>query len=105
MNARELVWTRAAESDLQTIFESLDEAEDGRGERFLRLVDDALELLRHFPEMAPMYDKPFRRLLISSRIHGIFYCIEDRGILIHAVADLRRDPRELKDRFRRAIGG
>lgn len=104
MSRRELIWTKAAEADLQTIFEYQEEFESGQGERFLALVDDALELLRVFPEMAPVYAPPFRRLLFASCNHGIFYVIEDRGIIIHAVADLRRDPSELRARFKRAKG-
>ena len=104
MNRRELIWTKAAEADLQTIYEYHEESETGHGDRFLALIDDALELLRVFPEMAPVYSPPFRRLLFASRYHGIFYVIEDRGIIVHAVADLRRDPAELKARFKRAKG-
>ena len=94
----EIVWTRGAEADLQAAYEV--EEKYGVGEEFLRLIDAAVELLKQFPEMAPIYQRPFRRLLIKDGKHGLFYTIENRGIILHAVADLRRDPEELRRRFR-----
>ena len=100
----ELVWTRAAESDLQEIFEQCEEAREGSGERFVSLLGAAVELLRQFPEMAPVFDPPLRRLVLNARHHGVFYTLEPRGIILHAVADLRRDPEELRLRLRRITG-
>jgi plasmid stabilization system protein ParE len=99
----EVVWTRGAEADLQAAYE----IEEGRqaGEEFLRLIDAAIELLKQFPEMAPFYERPFRRLLIKDGKHGLFYTVENRGIVLHALADLRRDPDELKRRFRKLASG
>jgi hypothetical protein len=62
------------------------------GDELLQLVDAAIELLKQFPEMAPFFARPFRRLVIKNGIHGLFYTIESRGIVLHAFADLRRDP-------------
>jgi plasmid stabilization system protein ParE len=101
---RELVWTRAAESDLQEIYSQLENARENVGRRFLKLLDAALELLRQFPEMAPVFDPPLRRLVLNGRKHGIFYTLEPRGIILHAVADLHRDSEELRHRFRRITG-
>ena len=100
----ELVWTRAAESDLQEIVAQLEDAHEDSGQRFLSLVDASLELLRQFPEMAPLFDPPLRRLVLHARRHGLFYTIEPRRIILHAVADLRRDPEALRRRLRKIIG-
>ena len=97
---REIVWTRAAEADLQAAYEEIEQFQEGAGDNFLLLIDAAIELLKHFPEMAPFFHSPFRRLLIKDGVHGIFYTIEDRGIILHAVADLRKDPNDLRRRFR-----
>jgi hypothetical protein len=51
--------------------------------------------------MARMYDSPVRRLVIRDGRHGLFYTVEARGVILHAVADLRGNPEELKRRFRR----
>src|SRR3954462_3600576 len=98
---REVVWTRGAEADLQSIYDKLEEFSPGTGDRFLELIDAAIELLRQFPEMARMFEEPFRRLVVKDGRHGSFYTIEARGIILHAVADLRRDPEELRRRFRK----
>ena len=99
----ELVWTGAAEADLQEIFNELEDAQEGSGERFLLLMDASLELLRLFPEMAPPFEPPVRRLVLNSRRHGLFYVFEPRGIILHAVADLRRDAEQLRRRLRRLL--
>jgi plasmid stabilization system protein ParE len=100
----DLVWTRAAESDLQEIFAQCEDAREGSGVAFMSLVDAALSLVRQFPEMAPLFDPPMRRLVLHGRRHGLFYTLEARGLVLHAVADLRRDPEELRRRLRRITG-
>ena len=101
----EVVWTRGAEADLQSIYERLEESSAGTGDRFLELISAAIELLRQFPEMAAVFEKPFRRLVVRDGRHGLFYTIEARGIILHAVADLRGDPEDLRRRFRRIKAG
>jgi plasmid stabilization system protein ParE len=101
---REVVWTRGAEADLQSIYDELEDLSPGTGDRFLELLDAAIELLRQFPEMARIFEEPFRRLVVKDGRHGLFYTIEARGIILHAVEDLRRDPEELRRRFRKIKG-
>lgn len=98
---REVVWTRAAEADLQAEYQTLEDSKEGAGETFVVLIDAAIQLLRQFPEMAPEFEKPFRRLVIKNGRHGLFYAVEKRGIVVHALADLRREPRELRRRLQR----
>jgi plasmid stabilization system protein ParE len=98
---REVVWTRGAEADLLDLYQRLDETNSESALRLLQLIDAAVELLRQFPEMARMYDSPVRRLVIRDGRHGLFYTVEARGVILHAVADLRGNPEELKRRFRR----
>ncbi len=97
----EIVWSLGAEIDLQDIYERFEDRTVGSGDAFMELIDSALALLRHFPEMAPIYEPPIRRLLINIRKHGVFYSFEKRGLILHAVADLRDNPGLLKERFKR----
>lgn len=99
----EVVWTRAAESDLQAVYNELESFDEGLGDNFLSLVDSSIELLKQFPAMAPIYAFPFHRLRLRDRKHGLFYTIEPRGIILHAITDLRRDPEELRLRFRKLL--
>jgi plasmid stabilization system protein ParE len=100
----EIVWTRGAEADLAAIYEELEERQAGSGDRLLLQANSALELLRYFPEMAPSFDPPIRRLLLNRRRHGLYYTVENRGIIIHAVANLHTDPAILRTRFRKLRG-
>lgn len=99
----EIVWTRGAEVDLQSIYDDIEDSYPGSGDRLLRLLDASLHLLRHFPELVSYYDPPIRRLVLSSKRHGLFYTVESRGIILHAVADLQREPNLLKERFRQIL--
>lgn len=38
--------------------------------------------------MAPIYAGSYRRLVLRIPKYGIFYTIEARGIIVHAVCDL-----------------
>jgi hypothetical protein len=42
--------------------------------------------------MAPMFVKPVRRLVIGSTGYGLFYSLEARGIIVHALVHLSRNP-------------
>jgi plasmid stabilization system protein ParE len=102
---RDIVWTRGAEADLQEVYDDLEAFREGAGENFFSLIDASVELLRQFPEMAAIFEAPLRRLLLNDGRYGLFYVIEDRGIILHAVADLRRNPDELRRRFRKLVRG
>ncbi len=94
-----VIWSADGESDLRKMFEQFEDRAEGSGEPFLLALDASLELLRSFPEMAPMYSKPFRRLLVGRGKAGVFYVVENRGIIVHAVQDLRQDPRQIRRRL------
>ena len=98
----DVVWTRGAESDLQAAYDDAETANEA-GDELLQLVDASIQLLKQFPEMAPFFERPFRRLVIRNGIHGLFYTVENRGIVLHAFADLRRDPEDLRTRLRRIV--
>jgi len=98
MNA-EIVWTAQAEDDLQQAYNRLDAVSADKGAQFIRAVDGALTLIRTFPRLAPLYEPPFRRLLVKKSYYGVFYAVENRGIIVHAVIDLRQDPRGILKRL------
>lgn len=55
---REIVWTWAAEADMQGIFAAAEDAADGTGVSFLGQVEKASTLLLNFPRMAPAWRDP-----------------------------------------------
>ena len=100
----EIVWKQGAENDLLEIFSSLDEHEQGLGEAFVERLDFTLANLRQYPEIAPIFEPPVRRLVIGSTGFGLFYSVESRGIIVHALVHLARNPETIRARIRRLLG-
>jgi plasmid stabilization system protein ParE len=99
MNA---VWTLGAEADAQRIYEHHENREEGAGDRFYDEVLSSVRLLEAFPEIGPVVHRgKVRRVLVFNRHYGLFYVAERRGVMLHALLDLRQDPttimRRLKD--------
>jgi plasmid stabilization system protein ParE len=74
------------------------------GERFVSRLDFTLQNMRLYPEMAPLFEPPVRRLVIGATGFGLFYTVEARGIIIHAVLHVSRNPERIRDRIRRLLG-
>jgi plasmid stabilization system protein ParE len=88
----EIVWTWAAEADLQRFFAEAEDIQEGRGVELLTQVETATALLAQFPRMASSWRFPVRRLMIKRRKLALFYVPESRGIVIIGIADIRCDP-------------
>jgi plasmid stabilization system protein ParE len=100
----EIVWKQGAEQDLLEIFSDLEEREEKSGGLFVLKLDATLENLRLHPEMAPLFEAPMRRLVIGSSGFGLFYSVESRGIIVHALIHLSRSPETIRARIRRLLG-
>jgi|GEM_PF-639723 len=100
---REIVWTWAAEADMQRFYAEAEDQEEAKGLELLVLAEKATVLLLCFPQMAPQWRHPVRRLILRRRHLALFYVPEPRGIVIIGVADMRRDPEslwgEIRDRL------
>ncbi len=70
------------------IFAEIEELREGGGERFTRLLDGTLQSLRRHPQMAPVFERPVRRLVAGNSGYGLFYTVEPRGIIVHALLHL-----------------
>ncbi len=88
---REAIWTTRAEADLLREFTRSEEALTDSGTQLLLAVEAAVNLLQLNPRMAPSYSGRYRRLVLRNRRFGIIYIVEPRGIIIHAICDLRQD--------------
>ncbi len=96
----EIVWTLAADLDLQAIYERLDLRSPGAGEVFFEAVLEKTRQLQMFPRVGPVVHRGFiRRVLVSERYYGLFYSVESRGIILHAILDLRRNPEHIAERL------
>lgn len=88
-----------AESDMLGHYIHFEEVNPGLGDRFYARLDESLGLLANLPEMAPAYIKPFRRLLMRGFPLGVFYVLEHKRTIIHAILDLRQAPETIKRRL------
>lgn len=99
---RQVVWTLAAESDVQAVYERLEDFGTGIGDRFYTELLSSIKLLEIFPETGPVvYGNSVRRVLVFNRNYGLFYISERRGIILHALLDLRQDPQSVINRLSR----
>jgi plasmid stabilization system protein ParE len=92
----DLILLLQADHDIQTAFNRYEEFQDGRGEVFMRHLDAALTLLRQHPEIAPVYEGRYRRMLIRDFPYGIFYEVQPKRIVVAAIVDLRQDPETIR---------
>ncbi len=60
----DLILLLQADLDIQAAFGRYEEYQTGRGQVFMRQLDAAFTLLRRYPEIAPVYMGPYRRMLI-----------------------------------------
>jgi len=94
VSSHEIVLLQGAQSDLLSIYAT-------QGERAYLRVDNALGILRLFPEAGPMHYKARIRRLVVTRTHfGIFYSVTGSRILVGAVMDLRQSPKVIEGRLR-----
>ena len=98
---REIVVLAGADDDLQKIFNQLEDRQDGRGRVFMAEVDRQLGWLCDFAHIRPYYREPFRKQRVPDTMIAIFYTSEPRGVMVHAILDLRQDPRAI---YRRLFG-
>ena len=96
----EIVWTLSADLDLQVIYERLDIHKPGIGDQFFEAVLEKTRQLQMFPRIGPVVHRGFiRRVLVFERCYGLFYSVESRGIILHAILDLRRNPEHIEQRL------
>ncbi len=92
-----------AETDVQRIYNRLTNYRDGAGEEFLDRLGGIFRLLEAFPELGLPRQLGFRRILVPGHVYGVYYQIEARGVMVHAVADLRQDPAALEKILRERL--
>jgi toxin ParE1/3/4 len=95
----DLVFLLSADTDIQSAYEFYESYQEGRGRIFMRHLDLAFGRLRAFPEIAPVFHEPYRRLLVHGFPYGIFYTIEGKRIIVSGVMDLRQDPNSIRQRL------
>ncbi len=71
----------------------------GLGIEFLSEVERAVDAIKRVPTSWPIIDGQLRRRLLRRFPFGVLYRIEGEGIIIIAIAHLRRKPNYWKTRL------
>lgn len=87
-----LVYTGRAKIEMEAAFEWYEKQRRGLGFEFLDCIEAAINGLLVFPEMYQLCYANFRRCVIRRFPFSIFYTVEEKEIIIHAVFDNRQDP-------------
>ena len=89
-----------AEAEILDTQARLEDRSRGLGDRFNENTERALDQIAAFPECGPVCVGPFRRLLVRDFPLGIFYSVDGRRTVVHAVMDLREEPTAIARRPR-----
>jgi len=87
-----LRYTGKAKDDLEIAFGWYEEQRLGLGFEFLDCVEAMIETIQEFPKLYAMHHDRFRRALVRRFPFSIFYTIEEKDIIVHAIFDNRQDP-------------
>jgi plasmid stabilization system protein ParE len=90
-----LRYTNRAKDDVVIAFAWYEEQRKGLGFEFLDCVENSIHNILQMPKLYPTQHADFRRVLVRRFPFSIFYSIENKGIIIHAVFDNRQDPERL----------
>ena len=93
----EIVILLGAEIDLQALYER--QASPARAERLEAEILSAFRQLAQFPLSSSEFASGFRCFRLRAFPYGLFYKVEGRRILIHAVLDTRQDPASIRRRL------
>ncbi len=92
------VWTAMAQRQVQHIFAQNEDHRPGSGVEWLAILDAATEQLRKYPESAPLWREPYRRLVLHRHL-GIFYAVLGRRLVINGIFPLSMSPRAILTRL------
>jgi len=71
----------------------------GLGEDYLSEIERAVAAIAKSPKTWPIIEGNLRRRLVRRFPFGILYCVEPEGIVIIAIAHLRRKPGYWQERI------
>ena len=87
-----LRYSATAKDDLRIAFQWYEAQRRGLGMAFLDCVEAAIETILEMPKLYAEHHANFRRALVRRFPFSIFYTIEEKEIVLHAVFDNRQDP-------------
>jgi len=77
-----ITFTRKAQNDIDSAYEWYEDQVAALGERFLTVVESALERIGESPYAFPLYENQIRRLVLSRFPYVIYYEVNAEQIII-----------------------
>ena len=93
----EIVILLGAEIDLQALYER--QTSTARAELLETEMLSAFQQLLHFSRSASEFESGYRCVRLRAFPYALFYKVEGRRILLHAVLDTRQDPASIRRRL------
>jgi toxin ParE1/3/4 len=90
-----LRYTSRAGNDLIIAFEWYEKQRRGLGFEFLDCVEAVIETIQQMPQLYANHHNHFRRALIRRFPFSIFYTMEEKTLVVHAIFDNRQNPARL----------
>lgn len=90
-----LRYTDRAINDLEIAFQWYEAQRRRLGFEFLDCVEASIETIQQMPDLYAIHHEHFRRALVRRFPFAVFYTIEDKEIVVHAIFDNRQDPEKL----------
>jgi plasmid stabilization system protein ParE len=91
---------RAALADVRAAYGWYEAQRPGLGGEFIDLVDAAVESIRAFPAAYPVVYRDARRLLLERFPYGLYYRVDDNGVVVVACLHVAQDPQHHQSRLR-----
>lgn len=92
-----------AQAELDDAFSWYEEQAIGLGYEFLDEFDQSIRLIRSYPELSATMLPDVRRCLMNRFPYGIIYSVSDDGLLVLAVAHLRKRPGYWQERVQEEV--
>ncbi|MBV5305857.1 MAG: type II toxin-antitoxin system RelE/ParE family toxin [Desulfobulbaceae bacterium] len=87
-----LRYTDRAKNDLEIAFAWYEQQRRGLGFEFLDCVEAVIETIQQMPQLYTQHHDHIRRALIRRFPFSIFYTVEEKELVVHAIFDNRQDP-------------
>jgi hypothetical protein len=68
--------------DAQEAFVQMEEITPGSGLHLIQLIDQLIDLLQDFPQMAALWQSPVRKAGLRKTNYGLFYATEATRLVI-----------------------
>lgn len=89
-----IFYTDRAKIEVEVAFSFYENQKHGLGEEFLTALEKSFETIKTFPESSQIIYHNFRRFVVRKFPYSIFYTIEEKIIVVHAVFYNRRNPKD-----------